>query len=67
MGKSVLKWVAALLTGAATTVIAYITAHSGSGPDLGDPFLSGVIVGVLTKLMTWLTSMLPADDVRRVP
>ena len=58
MGKALLKWLAALGTGAATVVLAYVSENAGN-LDLGDPFLSGIAVTLLTRLVTWLVSMIP--------
>lgn len=59
MGKTVLKWLAALGTGAATAALAYVSGHTGSGPAV-DPLLAGVVVMALTKIIGWLTSKVPA-------
>jgi hypothetical protein len=61
MGREVLKWLAALGTGALTALLAYLSANTGTGPDLGDPFLSGIVVGIVTRLVGWLTSKVPAE------
>lgn len=59
MGKSVLKWVAALVTGAASAGLAYLSGHTGSGPAV-DPFIAAIVVGLVTKGVAWLTSKVPA-------
>lgn len=60
MSRSVLKWLAAIGTGAATSALAYITAHTGNGPAQVDPLIGFVAVSLLTKLVTWLTGKIPA-------
>lgn len=60
MGKAVLKWLAAVGTGVAAAIIAAISAHTGT-LDLGDPVYTGFAAGLLAKLVTWLTSLLPAQ------
>jgi hypothetical protein len=61
MGKSVLKWLAALGTGVAVALVSYLAAHVGNGPDLGDPTANGIVALILAKLMAWLTSKVPAE------
>lgn len=59
MPKSILKWLAALLTGAASAGLAYLSGHTGSGPAV-DPFIAAIVVGLVTKAAAYLTSKLPA-------
>lgn len=58
MSKTVLKWLAALATGAASAAVAWVTGHTGSGPGI-DPFLAAIVVGLVTKAAGWVTSKLP--------
>jgi hypothetical protein len=59
MMASLLKWFASLGTGAAVAALAYVAANLGAGPDI-DPFLAGVVTGAVSKLVSWLTSKIPA-------
>jgi len=59
MSRLLLKWLAALATGAATAALAWITGNLGA-PGGVDPFIGGLAVAVLTKIIGWLTSKLPA-------
>jgi hypothetical protein len=56
MSKAVLKWLAALLTAAGVAVVAAV----GTGPEGVDPWLAGVIAGVVGKAVSWLVSKIPA-------
>lgn len=58
MVQMILKWLAALLTGAALAALAYIGHESGKGPDV-DPAVALVVTTLVTKLVTWLTGKLP--------
>jgi hypothetical protein len=58
LGRSLLKWLAALGTGAVSAVLAYLTG--AAGPEGVDPAIAGIAVTLLTKLVTWLTSKIPA-------
>lgn len=60
MLQSILKWLAALGAGAATAALQYLAAQAGHPIEGVDPLVSGVIVAVLTKLVAWLTSKVPA-------
>lgn len=62
MGRSLLKWLASIGTGAATAVLAYVTEHAGNGPEGVDPLVTFVAVSLLTKLVGWLTSKMPATS-----
>jgi tetrahydromethanopterin S-methyltransferase subunit C len=57
MGRGILKWLAALGTGAATAVLAYLSG--ATAPEGVDPIVGGIAVALLTKLVTWLTSKVP--------
>jgi hypothetical protein len=59
MFPSILKWFAALGTGAAVAALTYIGQAAGAGPDV-DPLVAGVLVGAVTKLVAWLTSKIPS-------
>lgn len=58
MSKAVLKWLAALGSGAASAALAWVTGHTGSGPSV-DPLVAALVVGAVTKLVHWLTSKVP--------
>lgn len=59
MGKTVLKWVVALVVGGVSAGLAYITGHTGTGPGI-DPWIAGIVVGVLTRAVGWVASKVPA-------
>jgi hypothetical protein len=59
MSKEILKWVAALATGAAAAALDFVTTHLGAGPTV-DPMIAGLVVAGLTRLVGWLTAKLPA-------
>ncbi len=61
MGKAVLKWLASIGVGVVYAIVAAVSAHTGNGPDLGDPAIGGIFATLLTKAVTWLTSKLPAQ------
>ena len=60
MTSSLLKWLASIGVGALTAALAWITGHTGT-PGGIDPLIGGVVVAVLTKLVTWLTSKIPTS------
>jgi len=60
MLSSILKWLAALGVGAATAAAQYLAAQAGHPIEGVDPLVSGIIVTLFTKLVTWLTAKLPA-------
>jgi predicted RNA methylase len=61
MFSSILKWFAALGTGALTAALAYVGQAAGTAPDV-DPLVAGVLVGAVTKLVAWLTSKIPSPE-----
>lgn len=58
MARETLKWLASIGLGVATAALAWAQAHLGSGPNI-DPFLAGLIVGVVSKIINWLTAQIP--------
>jgi hypothetical protein len=60
LGREMLKWLMALGVGAATAALAWLTGHLGTGPTGVDALISTVAVGVLTRVVGWLTSKVPA-------
>lgn len=64
MGPAVLKWLASLGTGALATVVLFLQANAGdpTKPIEGvDGLLSFVLISLITKGVTWLTSKLPTS------
>lgn len=52
------SWLAALGVGACSAALAWVTGHTGT-PGGIDPMVAGLLVGVVTKLVTWLTTKIP--------
>ena len=62
MGTGVLKWLASLGTGAASTLLLYLSANAGDPTkpiDGVDSLVSFVLISLITKAVTWLTSKMP--------
>lgn len=69
MGKQALSWLTAALTAGAVAALAAITQATASGPDLGDPWLSGLLAGAVKKGIDYLIAKLgpahpPTDTVK---
>jgi len=60
MSKAILKWLAALGTGALAVVVEYFRINTGPGTQIegSDALISFVVVSLVAKLVAWGTSKL---------
>jgi hypothetical protein len=56
MGKNALSWLTAVVTAVGMGAIAALVNATQHGPDLGDPWLTGVVAGAIKKIVDYIVS-----------